>query len=100
MYPKRVPPTGFKRNQISLSRARFCSLLLARPNRVGLVLFPQPPPQGASLPFQQVAPQDTSSTCWTTMGGARGALALTRADPGSPSRGRGGVGPPSFSFSP
>lgn len=25
------------------------------------------------------------------MGGARGALALTRADPGSPRRGRGGV---------
>lgn len=65
----------------------------ARPNRVGLVLPSQPPPQRASLPFQQVAPQDTSSTCWTTMGGARGALALTRADPGSPSRGRGGVGP-------
>lgn len=65
----------------------------ARPNRAGLVLPSQPPPQGAALPFQQVAPQDTSSTCWTTMGGARGPLALTRADPGSPSRGRGGVRP-------
>lgn len=71
------------------------------PGRTGSdSLFPPPPPpQGASLPFQQVAPRDTSSTCWTTMGGARGALALTRADPGSPRRGRGGVrGPPSLSL--
>ena len=72
----------------------------AEPGRARF-LQPQPPPQGASLPFQQVAPRDTSSTCWTTIGGARGALALTRADPGSPRWGRGGVlVPPSLCLRP
>lgn len=79
--PKRVPPTGFKRNQIPLSRARFCSLLLARPNRVGLVLFPSPlrrgPPSLSSrwlrrTPAQPVGPQ------WAVPGGPWPSPGLTR----------------------
>lgn len=91
--PQKGPSHWFQTesNPALLSQVRHHS---SRPGGTGSNLFSfQPPPQGASLLFQQVAPQDTSSTCWTTMGGARGPLALTRADPGSPSRGRGGVGP-------
>lgn len=88
VYPKEpLPPASVKRNPIRTPRARFGSPRPAWPNWVGLAFSSPTPSAGGLPPFQQVAPPGTSSTCWTTMGGASVALALTRADPRSPRRG-------------
>lgn len=92
-YPKRAPPTAFKRNQTPLSRARFgfAAAGQAEPGRT-CPSFPAPSAKGLP-PFPAGGSVGHQLNLLDHNGRRQGALALTRADPGSPSRGRGGVGP-------